>query len=99
VPLGQPIIDLRPSNIGYTDYIGRISRQFGLPESIHHHAVSLVEKSTVINGTSPITKACCSVIKAAESSGYKLARHKIASILGISTVGIKLALRRNFIDD
>jgi transcription initiation factor TFIIIB Brf1 subunit/transcription initiation factor TFIIB len=78
------------------DYIDRISRQVNLPDSIRDRALSLVQQdmTMTIDNTTPGMKACCSVIRAAEESEFGLARLKVASILGVTTAGINMALKR-----
>jgi hypothetical protein len=39
-------------------------------------------------------RACCSVIRAAEEAELGLTRFKFASILGVTTAGINMALKR-----
>jgi hypothetical protein len=47
-----------------------------------------------IDNTTPGMRACCSVIRAAEEEEFGVARFKVASILGVTTAGIKMALKR-----
>jgi transcription initiation factor TFIIIB Brf1 subunit/transcription initiation factor TFIIB len=76
------------------DYIDRISRQVNLPNSIRDHAIDLTKQDAIIDNTTPSIRACCSVIRAAEEAEFGLARLKVASILGITTTGINMALKR-----
>jgi hypothetical protein len=39
-------------------------------------------------------KACCILIKAAEAEKFTIHRSKITSALGVSKVGVQMALRR-----
>jgi SAM-dependent methyltransferase len=76
------------------DYIDRISRQVSLPDSIRDRALSLVQRDMTIDNTTPGMRACCSVIRAAEEEEFGVARFKVASILGVTTAGINMALKR-----
>jgi hypothetical protein len=39
-------------------------------------------------------RACCALIKAAKSERFSMSRAKITSALGVTTVGVKLVLKR-----
>lgn len=73
--------------LGAPDYINRISLQLNLPDKSKDHALYLVKKIDSTNGTSPIIKACCAVILAAEETGLQLATGKVASV----TEGVALS--------
>jgi hypothetical protein len=39
-------------------------------------------------------RACCAVLKAVEAEGIHLNKWKVTSALGITTVGLRIALKR-----
>ena len=47
-----------------------------------------------MDNTTPNMRACCSVIRAAKEAELGLTRFKVASILGVTTAGINMALKR-----
>ena len=73
-------------------YVDRLSKQLGLLDLIRDKAIELVDES--IGGTSPTVKACCAVLKGAEAQGIRLTKGRVASILDVTPVGIKMALKR-----
>jgi SAM-dependent methyltransferase len=73
--------------LGISDYIFRICRQLGIPDNIRDYALSLLKEDTIIDNTTPTMKACCALIKAVKSDMFNMPRNKIASALGVSSVG------------
>jgi transcription initiation factor TFIIIB Brf1 subunit/transcription initiation factor TFIIB len=80
--------------LGMSDYICRISRQLGLPDNIRDHALSLLKEYAIIDNTTPIMKACCALIKAVKAKRVNIPRWEITSALGVTTVGVQMALKR-----
>ena len=80
--------------LGISDYICRISRQLGLPDNIRDHALSLLKEDAIIDNTTPVMRACCALIKAVKTEKFNIPRWKITSALGVSTVGVQMALKR-----
>jgi hypothetical protein len=39
-------------------------------------------------------RACCAVLKAVKAEGFHLHKWKVTSALGITTVGLRMALKR-----
>jgi transcription initiation factor TFIIIB Brf1 subunit/transcription initiation factor TFIIB len=76
------------------EYINRVSRQLNLPDNIRDHASYLEKEDTTIDNTTPIMRACCAVLKAVEAEGIHLNKWKVTSALGITTVGLRIALKR-----
>ena len=77
-----------------SDYIYRISRQLGLPDNIRDHALSLLNEDAIIDNTTPIMRACCVLIEAVKVERFNMPRWKITSALGVTTVGVQMALKR-----
>jgi hypothetical protein len=71
-----------------------ISRDFGVRTRNIVHASYLVKEDTTIDNTTPIMRACCAVLKAVEAEGIHLNKWKVTSALGITTVGLRIALKR-----
>jgi transcription initiation factor TFIIIB Brf1 subunit/transcription initiation factor TFIIB len=65
-----------------------------LPDKIKDRALDSVKEIDGTNGTSPIIKACCAVILAAEEIGLQLATGKVASVTGVTAVALRQALLR-----
>jgi transcription initiation factor TFIIIB Brf1 subunit/transcription initiation factor TFIIB len=90
--------NLRDTNyvppLGISDYIFRVSRQLGIPDNIRDHALYLLKEDTIVDNTTPTMRACCALINAVKSDRFSMPRWKIASVLGVTTVGVKLALKR-----
>lgn len=80
--------------LGAPDYISRISLQLNLPDKIKGRALHSVKEIDSTSSTSPIIKACCAVILAAEEIGLQLATEKVASVTGVTTVALRQALLR-----
>ena len=80
--------------LGISDYIFRISGQLGIPDNIRDHALSLLKEDTIIDNTTPIMRACCTLIKAVKTEKFNIPRWKITSALGVSTVGVQMAFKR-----
>ena|SRR6185437_216499 len=78
--------------LGAAAYVDKLSKQLGLFDLIRDRAIDLVDDS--IGGTSPTIKACCAVLKSAEAQGIRLTKGRVASILDVTPVGIKMALKR-----
>jgi len=68
--------------------------QLSLPSKITDHALCLDKKHDNLNNTGPVMRACCAVIRAADILGFTLPKQKIASMLGLTSVGVQLALKR-----
>jgi transcription initiation factor TFIIIB Brf1 subunit/transcription initiation factor TFIIB len=47
-----------------------------------------------VRGTSPIIIAACAVIEAAELIGFRIMKGTVASALGVSLAGVRMALRK-----
>ena len=81
-----------------SEYIQRISFQLALPDKIKEHALYLVSKDDTIigggGGTSPVLRACCNTLMAAKLFEYNLSTSEAASALGITTAGVRMALKR-----
>jgi SAM-dependent methyltransferase len=77
-----------------SDYIHRLSKQLSLPDNIRDHALDVVKEDAIIDNTTPIMRACCAVIKAIEAQGFRLHRWQVTSVLGLTTVGVRMALNR-----
>ena len=58
------------------------------------HALYLDKEHSNLNNTGPVMRACCAVIRAADALGFTIPKGKIASTLGLTSVGVRLALRR-----
>jgi hypothetical protein len=67
-----------------------------VPDKIREHALYLVHKDqeTNLDGTSPVLKACRNILLAAKQFGYDLSATQTASALGISTAGVRMAIKR-----
>jgi transcription initiation factor TFIIIB Brf1 subunit/transcription initiation factor TFIIB len=80
--------------LGAPDYINRISLQLNVPDKTTDRALHLIKEMTNTDGTSPVIRACCAVILAAEEEGLHLSRGKMASAIGVTTVALRQALIR-----
>jgi hypothetical protein len=80
--------------LGISDYIFRTSRQLGIPDNIRDQALSMLKEDTIIDNTTPTMRACCALIKAVKSERFGMPRAKITSALGVTTAGVKMALKR-----
>ena len=80
--------------LGASDYVNRISLQLNLPDKTKDRALLSVKEINTTNGTSPIIKACCAVILASEEEGLYIAKEKVASATGVTTVALRQALIR-----
>jgi transcription initiation factor TFIIIB Brf1 subunit/transcription initiation factor TFIIB len=78
--------------LGASEYVDRLSKQLSLADFVRDAAIDLVDDC--VGGTSPTVKACCAVLKAAESQGIRLTKGRVASILDVTPVGIHMALKR-----
>jgi transcription initiation factor TFIIIB Brf1 subunit/transcription initiation factor TFIIB len=78
--------------LGASEYVDRLSKQLSLADFVRDAAIDLV--NDCVGGTSPTVKACCAVLKAAESQGIRLTKGRVASILDVTPVGINMALKR-----
>jgi hypothetical protein len=80
--------------LGISDYIFRISRQFGLPDNIKDHALSTLKGNKIIDNPTPVMRACCALIKAVKLEKFNMTRSKITSALDVTDGGLKMALKR-----
>jgi transcription initiation factor TFIIIB Brf1 subunit/transcription initiation factor TFIIB len=80
--------------LGISDYIFRITRQLDLPDNVRDYALSLFKEDVIIYNTTPVMRACCALIKAVKVEKFNIPRWKITSSLGVSTVGVQMALKR-----
>lgn len=80
--------------LGTQDFIGRLSLQLNLPEEIKDRALYLDKRYGSLNGTTPTVRACCAIIKATETERFAVPIGKVASALGITTMGIRMALEK-----
>jgi transcription initiation factor TFIIIB Brf1 subunit/transcription initiation factor TFIIB len=74
------------------EYVDRLSRQLKLCDFVGEAAINSVSES--IEGSTPTIRACCAIIRAAEAQGIRRTKDRVASILGITPVGINMALKR-----
>jgi transcription initiation factor TFIIIB Brf1 subunit/transcription initiation factor TFIIB len=68
--------------------------QLNLPDEIKDRALYLDKQCGSLNGTTPTVRACCVIIKATETERFPVPIEKVASALGITSVGIRMALER-----
>lgn len=80
--------------LGTQDFIGRLSIQLNLPDKIKEQALYLDKQEGSLNSTTPTVRACCAVIRATEIERFAVPVGKVASVLGITTAGIRMALER-----
>jgi len=74
------------------DYILLYAPKLGVSESIVREALKISE--SLPQGINPIVGAGASLYLASQRNGHKLRQFEIAEVLGISDVGLRLAIKR-----
>jgi len=74
------------------DYILLFAPKLGVSEGIVREAFKISE--SLPQGVNPIVGAGASLYLASQKNGHKLRQFEIAEVLGISDVGLRLAIRR-----
>jgi len=74
------------------DYILLFAPKLGVPEGIVREALKISED--LPQGINPIVGAGASLYLASQKNGHKLRQFEIAEVLGISDVGLRLAIKR-----
>ena len=74
------------------DYILLYAPKLGVPEGIVREALKISE--SLPQGVNPIVGAGASLYLASQKNGHKLRQFEIAEVLGISEVGMRLAIKR-----
>jgi len=74
------------------DYILLFAPKLGVSEGIVREALKISE--SLLQGINPIVGAGASLYLASQKNGHKLRQFEIAEVLGISDVGLRLAIRR-----